>query len=280
MNKRIFSSFLIFFSMIFMAYAVNSANYQKGLDFFSVNRPSEAIPYFQQAILEGNPNPDVYNYLGLSYYQCGQLQKSLDTFVLGTQVAMTDKRVLYYNAGNTAFSMGLYDRAEELYSYALAADPSFGGAVLNRAQAHMKQTDYDNAITDYERYLVLVPDSDQAEQIRLLLAALRAEVQKQKAEEERIAQEAERLRIQQEAIEAEKARIAQEKAAAEAARKAEEERIAAEAKAAEEAAKAAEAERRRKLLEEIAATLQESESINVSAGSDGVISYDYEEELD
>ena len=41
-----------------------------------------------------------------------------------------------------------------------------------------------------------------------------------------------------------------------------------------------EEERRRKLLEEVASALQENESTNVSAGSEGVITYEYEEELD
>lgn len=81
-------------------------------------------------------------------------------------------------------------------------------------------------------------------------------------------------------IQAENQRIAEEKA--EAARK-EAERLAAE-KAAEEARLAAqreaEAERRRKLLEEVAASLQDTETTGMNAGSEGVIEYEYESELD
>ena len=43
---------------------------------------------------------------------------------------------------------------------------------------------------------------------------------------------------------------------------------------------ALEAERRKKLLEDIAASLQSADSTNVSAGTDGVMEYEYESELD
>ena len=43
---------------------------------------------------------------------------------------------------------------------------------------------------------------------------------------------------------------------------------------------ALEAERRKKLLEDIAASLQSADSTNMSAGTDGVMEYEYESELD
>ena len=74
-----------------------------------------------------------------------------------------------------------------------------------------------------------------------------------KAEEaERIKKEEERLQAERERIAAEKARLEAEKAAAE-------------------------AERRKKLLEEVSAALQAGSSTNVSAGTEGVLDYEYEE---
>jgi len=54
----------------------------------------------------------------------------------------------------------------------------------------------------------------------------------------------------------------------------------AEYEAAEAARKAAEEERRRKLLEEVANSLQQTDSTNMSAGAEDVIDYDYESELE
>ena len=91
-----------------------AGNYDKGVSLFCENKPAEAIIYLQQAVLESDVNPDVYNYLGLAYYQTGQFQKSLEVFQLGTGVSGTDKRRLYYNAGNSAFALGYYVRAEAM----------------------------------------------------------------------------------------------------------------------------------------------------------------------
>ncbi len=265
----------------------SSTAYQKGYDLFSRNNPQEAIVWLQQALVETSVNPLTYNYLGLCYYQTGQFQKSLDTYILGTQVPETDKRLLYYNAGNTCFAMGFFERAEEMYTYALAADPMYAPAVLNRANALMKQARYSDAAVDYRRYLVVEPDADQRQQIELLLAMLDQEAEERAAELERQRLESERLAAQNERIMQQQAVYAEEQAkreeqyrAAESERLAELERQLAEQAAAEEARKAAEEERRRKLLEEIAQSLADSESDNVSAGSDGVIDYEYEEELD
>ena len=55
-------------------------------------------------------------------------------------------------------------------------------------------------------------------------------------------------------------------------------------RAAEEEARKAEmareAERRRKLLEDVANSLQQTDSMNMTAGAEDVIEYDYESELD
>ena len=91
----------------------------------------------------------------------------------------------------------------------------------------------------------------------------------QEQEAVRLAQEAERMKAEEERIRAENERIAAAQAEAQ---RLENERIAAE--------QAAEAERRRKLLEDVAASLQNTETTSVNAGTEGVIDYEYESELD
>ena len=246
-----------------------AGNYDKGVSLFCENKPAEAIIYLQQAVLESDVNPDVYNYLGLAYYQTGQFQKSLEVFQLGTGVSGTDKRRLYYNAGNSAFALGYYDRAEEMYSYALAANPTFSSALLNRANARMKEQAYEGAILDYNQYIELEPDSTQAESIKRLVSLLSSEMTNKKQEEERLAVENERIRQEQE-------RVAEER------KKLEEERIAREQEAARQEAEkqAAEAERRRKLLQQVADTLKTNDAETVSVSTQSLIVYEEEAELD
>lgn len=260
-KKHRFSLFIILFHFLLMP-DIFADSFADGALLFSRNKPDEAIVLFEQALQSANTDPLVYNYLGLSYYQTGQMQKALETFLSGTQKDGTNKRVLYYNAGNTAFAMGLLLEAENYFSLSSVADPLNAQVYLNRANTRLKLQKLSDAADDYNNYIRLNPLSPQADEIRKLLLLLSEEIENKKIEEQRIAQETERLKE-------EEARIAQELAL----QKEEQERAAAEKAAAE-------AERRRLLMEEIAASLQNTESTNLSAGSEGVMEYTYESELD
>ncbi len=271
MKLKKFCIFIVFLCLI-CSFASADA-FSEGEAFFRANKPREAVEQFNIAMNQSYVNPVIYTYLGLAYYQLGQYKNSMDTFISGTKVSGTNKRVLYFNAANTAFAMGDLIKAEEYYTLASVADPDFSSVYLNRANARLKLDKLDDAIADYEKYLLLDPESSQSEQIRSLLALLAAEKVARIEEQKRLAEEAERIRQEEERLakEREAQRLEQERIAAE--KRAEEERIAKEKAAAE-------AERRRKLLEEVAASLQDNDSANVSAGTEGVMDYDYEGELD
>lgn len=260
-NKHGFFICILFLHLL-LVHNLSADSFSEGEAQFARNKPHEAIVLFEQAAQSENSNPLVYNYLGLSYYQTGQMQKALDTFLTGTQKDGTNKRVLYYNAGNTAFAMGLLLEAENYFSLSCIADPSFAPSFLNRANTRVRLQKLADASDDYTKYLGLYPLSPQKEEIQRLLLLLSAEIEQKKLEQERLAMEAQRLKEQE-------SRIAQELAL----QKAEQEKADAEKAAAE-------AERRRLLMEEIAASLQNTESTNLSAGSEGVMEYTYESELD
>lgn len=246
---------IIFFLVIINAY---TDAFSEGEQLFKANKPEQAIPFFEQALLLETVPPNVYNFLGLSYYQVGKYQQSLDAFIKGTTKGSTNKRILYYNAGNTAFAMGNYNLADQYFSIAYAADNNFSSALLNRANTKMKLDQLQNASDDYTQYLVIEPNSVQRPQIERIIALIAGELQLR--EQQKIAREQEEIRLKEEqariAAEMEKQRIEQERLAA------------------------IEAERRKKLLEDIAASLQSADSTNVSAGTDGVMEYEYESELD
>lgn len=278
--------------MIFLSFVLFASDaYEKGFTLFSTNKPDESIPYFVTAMGESSVSPSVYVYLGIAYYQTGQYEKSLEISRKGLSVSGTNKRIIAFNAGNSAYAMGDYPTAEEMYSLASAADPAFASPVLNRANARLSQQKYGDALVDYQNYLLLDPATEQRQEVEAIIRALQTEIIFQEQEAERLAQEAERIKAEEERFKAEQERIAAEKAEAErkeqerlaAERAAEEARLAAERAAEEERLaqqRAADAERRRKLLEEVAASLQDAETTNMNAGSEGVIEYEYESELD
>ena len=88
-----------------------------------------------------------------------------------------------------------------------------------------------------------------------------------------MAEEAERLAEEERRMQEELARQKEDEERLEAERKAEEERLA-------EIKRQEEAERRRKLLEDVANSLQNTDSTNMTSGTEDLIDYDYESELD
>jgi len=255
-------------------------SFSTGYELFSTNRPEEAIPFFEKALTEANVSPSVYIYLGIAYYQTGRYIESIDLARKALVVSGTNKRIIAFNAGNSAYALRDFATAEEMYSLSCAADPSFANPVLNRANARLSQQKYSDALVDYQQYLLLDPNTEQRAEVEAIIRALMGEIEFQAQETQRLALEAERLKAEEERMKAEMERLAAEKAEAE---RIEQERLAAE-RAAEEARLAAEreaeAERRRKLLEEVAASLQETETTSMNAGSEGVIEYEFEAELD
>ncbi len=287
----LFKKLMIFFCMLIPSVCFTQS-FNEGEALFRSDQAALAIPLFQRSLLDGSATPSVYNYLGISYMTIGDAQQALDTFLLGTAVAGTDKRSLYYNAGNAAYVLQSYEKAKEYFAYAIIADPAYANAYLNRANTSVQLITYQEAIDDYNKYLLLEPNSSQADGVRRMIAALQSEMIFQQQEAERIAAEQKRLEEEQRRIEEEQQRIAQEQAAAEAARLAEEQRrleeeqqrIAAEQAAAEAEAQriaaeqaAAEEARRQQILADVSASLQSGEVTNLSAGSEGGLNYEFEE---
>ena len=301
-------SFLIF---AFSAFAQND-DFLQGENLFKENRVEEAVPFLKSAISTGK-FPKAYNYLALCYEKMGLLKESLEVCTEGMKISGTDKKVLAFNAGNVCFAMEDFYSAEKWYSLAIAANRLYAPPVLNRANAELKQEKYIASLEDYKLYLDLSPNDRQKPEIEQLISLLEGF---KKAEEDRLAEE-KRLKeeaaliqaAQEQQIFAEQQAAAQkqiqdgkDKAAELEAKMAEQqalleqqraeiERMLQEQKAYQEAALKAQREesakkaeedaaRRRKLLEDVAASLQNSETSNMTAGAEGTVDYGYESELE
>ncbi len=247
---------------------------------FKTNNPNEAVLLLEKEVAAGTASLNAYNYLGLSYYQLGDYLNSIDAFTRGLSTPGTNKKILAYNQGNSYYAIKDYRSAIKSYTLALTADPLYYDALLNRANANLMGDDIANALTDYKKYITVVPDDPQRETIERLIAALETEQQNREVQKAVAAQEAERMAEEEKRVqeEIERMRIEDEKRFAE-----EQERLAAqeaERQRIENEKKALEAERRRKLLEEVANSLQNTDSTNMSAGAEDLIEYDQEAELD
>lgn len=281
MKKNFILMLFIFFSFVIFAQVPDndSADFLRGEELFKQNKPDESVEFLKRACDSKN-FPKAFVYLSLVYFQLGDYAKSLDVCEQGMNVSGTDKKLLAFNAGNTCFVAGDYEKAEQWYSLAISANPLYSNPVLNRANARLKLGKIQESIDDYKRFLELEPDNNQRVQIERLLALLDDELI-------RIAEEENIRKAEEERLKAEEQRIAEQRALEEEKRR-EEERIAAEKLAAEQEALRAEqerlareeAERRRKLLEDVASSLQNTQTENMSAGAEGTFDYGYETELE
>lgn len=279
MKKVIFSIASFFFFSALCVYADS-----EGEKLFKTNNPGEAVAALEEEIRNGTTSPDTYNFLGLSYFQLGDYAKSMDAFEKGIKSGSGNRKLLAFNEGNVAYAAEDYARAESCYSLALAAAPDFYNALLNRANSRLMARKYPECLVDYKRFVAEQPDDPQTPEIIRLIAYLEEEIKRQEEEAVRLAEEQRRLEEENRRVQEELARQKAEREAAEAARKAAEEAAEAARKAAEEAAeaarKAAEEERRRKLLEDVANSLQQTETTNMTAGAEDVLDYEYESELE
>ena len=158
------------------AVIVYNEDFEKGEELFQLNKPKEAIVYFEKALEKENVDPKVYVYLGVCYYQIENYEKSLQVCVQGMAKEGTDKKVLAYNAGNSCYALGNYMRADASYAIALSEDENYAPALLNRANAQLKLDHLEDARTNYKKYLEVESESNQKEKIEVILRLLDEEI--------------------------------------------------------------------------------------------------------
>lgn len=215
--------------------AFSQTAFAEGETLFLRNKPAEAASRLEAAVREDPAHVQAALYLGLAYQQLGRLDDAVQVFRKILPRAGDRQPLIAYNLGNVYFQKNAAAFAEQFYSEAIAGDPSYSSAYLNRANARIRTGALKDASSDYAAYLSLEPSSPKRPEIERLMSLISEGF----AAEER-----------------------QRQAAAE------------ETKAAEE--------RRLRLLDEVSASLQESaeETRGLSAGTEDVMQYDGEFELE
>ncbi|MBQ9539289.1 MAG: tetratricopeptide repeat protein [Treponema sp.] len=227
-----------------------SSAFSSGEELFRTGKFAEAVPLLEQAVASGE-NPKAYVYLALCYQQQKEYEKGLAVLERGMDAPGTNKKLLAFDAGNIAFAMGNYSEADKWYSIAIAADSSYAAPVLNRANTRLKAGRYAESKADYVNYLDLEPETPQGNAIKTIISMLTQQMEnEEKAEAIRVEQER-KQKEEEKRVAAERARLEQEEAA-----------------------------RRKKLLEDVASSLQDAASENMSAGAEGTVDYGYESELE
>jgi len=258
-------------SFFVSALAFGQGTFAAAQDLFMQNRPREAAAYLEITVAEDPSNVMAFLYLGIVYEQLGMLDEAITVYRQVLDRAGNLTANVANNLGNVFFRRGNMDDAEALFTQAIQTDRTFAAAYLGRANIRLQRGLLNEAIADYQQYLIFAPRSPQRVPIEQLISHIRAEF----AEVERqrmAAEEAARIAV----LEAERQRVAAEQAARLAALEAERQRL-----VAEEIARL-EAERRQRLMDDIAASLQSvaEGSQGIGVGADGVERFEGEFELE
>lgn len=179
MKKYILSIYMILF-FGFFCHSQSKSAFESGLFYFRANKPADAVEMFTKALEDEDVNPGVYVYLGVSYFQLGLYEDSLDACVRGLAGNGTEKKILAFNAGNACFALKDFSGAEEYYRRSISFDSTYIPPVLNLGNTLVEQIKYNEAVAVYEKFLELAGDDPQCDNVREIIEKLKAELEKNK----------------------------------------------------------------------------------------------------
>lgn len=209
--------------LLTLALALGTSAGAAGLDFvaegekqLSLNNPAKALTYLEAAQAQGAPDERLLLNLGLAYQRTGKAADAQKAFRQGADLQGPVQKTFLLNLGISAYSLKDWPAAEAAYTEALALDPVFPEALLNRANTRLSAQAWAAAAEDYRGYQTAAPANPQKEKIDQLLALLdqaageaeairlAEETRKKKADEEAKAladaTEAERLKAEAAAL--------------------------------------------------------------------------------
>ena len=167
---------ILFFIFSFINLYAQEKIFKTAEDLFINNKPNEAIPLFISALQQEPNNEKIYLFLGISYAQTKNYNKSVETFLEGARKAPKDRDVFYYNAGNIYYILGQYVPADEMYSRALKENANNKHVYLNRANTRLNMQMYEEALADYKVFLAFDHQNYQRESILKLINILESKL--------------------------------------------------------------------------------------------------------
>ena len=174
--KAVFLGFLGLLLLILGVPALRAqTSFVRGEELFMQNRPLEAVRFLESAVSEDPAHVQAFLYLGIAYLQINRLDDAIAAYRTVLPRGGNETATIAFNLGNAYFTKGDLTLARLYYTQAIEANPAYGSAYLNRANAMVKSGELSEAITDYETYLSLEPGSPKREQIVKLIAFIREE---------------------------------------------------------------------------------------------------------
>ncbi|MDR2701862.1 MAG: tetratricopeptide repeat protein [Spirochaetaceae bacterium] len=182
-----------------------NVNFLRGEELFMRNEPEEALPFLEKAFAEDESNQEGALYLAVCYEQLDRFENAITVYRKMLPQAGDKTALVACNLGNIYFRMGNTALAEQFYTQAISADPSYAPAHLNRANTRVRNGDLRDALPDYQSYLSLDPASPQRPRIERLVGLIQeifaeAEIRRLMAQESSRADAEKRQRLMNEEL--------------------------------------------------------------------------------
>jgi len=143
--------------------------YRCGEAFYKLGNYARALAFYQRAARLMPYNLDFQEKLGATYIQLQQLPQAIET--LEWVLKENSKRpVALSNLGYAYVLQGQFLKAESFYTQAIALDPDYEQALLNKAAVRLLQQDTAATRKLIERVLKINPENRQALAIQQLVA--------------------------------------------------------------------------------------------------------------
>ncbi|MGD8445265.1 MAG: tetratricopeptide repeat protein, partial [Desulfobacterales bacterium] len=134
---------------------------QKGDILLNQGKTSEAIRFYQQAILQNPDYAEAYNNLGIAFKYQDQLDEAIECYHAALKYR-PDYAIACNNLANAIRDQGNLLEAERLYLKALKLKPDFAEVFNNLGNVLMEQGELGKAILQFRKALQIKPDYAEA----------------------------------------------------------------------------------------------------------------------
>lgn len=125
---------------------------------YSARRFREASQILEKILSLQPNNPDALHLTGLLAQDTGKLAQAEELIALAVKAARVPSPNMLVNLGNAQREQGKLDECMAAYDKALAIDPTYVDAYINRGTAWRYKEDYKAAVADFEKAVELRPD--------------------------------------------------------------------------------------------------------------------------
>lgn len=157
MKINLYRSPVILVCILISAVIISAQDYRKtGIELFKSGKNEEAIDALKKAAKKDSKDPEIWNYLGLSYLNIDDVKNGRKAFERSVKINETSTAYLT----NLAYANLLSrkpNKTQDLCHKAIAIDPGNANAYFIRGTSYLWESQFEKALADTEKAIELRP---------------------------------------------------------------------------------------------------------------------------